>query len=134
MDKLFIHSKKPLKERRRELRKNMTPEEKILWKHLRKKFLGARFQRQHSIGPYITDFYCAKKRLVIEIDGSQHSKPESKLYDSDRTGYIEAQNIHVLRFSNQEVSKNIQIVITKIEKILAVLPSLKIKGRVGDGL
>jgi very-short-patch-repair endonuclease len=56
------------------------------------------------------------------------------MYDADRTKYFNAQNIRVLRFSNREISKNIEKIITKIKEVLVVLPSLKIKGRAGDGL
>jgi very-short-patch-repair endonuclease len=58
---------------RRLLRNNATPQEIILWSRLRKNRLGSKFRRQHSIGPYIADFYCPEKTLIIEIDGSQHN-------------------------------------------------------------
>ncbi len=118
MDRLFLHSNRSLKERRRELRKNQTSQEKKIWKYLRKEFLNARFQRQHSIGPYIVDFYCASKKLVIEIDGIQHDESESKLYDKDRTKYFSDQDIKVIRFWNQEVDTNINSVISRIQTLL----------------
>ncbi len=118
MDRVFIHSNRPLKERRRELRKNQTSQEKELWKYLRKDFLKARFQRQHSIGSYIVDFYCARKKMVIEIDGAQHSELEAKLYDKDRTKYFNDQDIKVLRFWNHEIDADIEKVLRKIEKFL----------------
>ncbi|MES2059745.1 MAG: endonuclease domain-containing protein [Patescibacteria group bacterium] len=118
MDRQFIHSNKSLKERRRELRKNQTIQEKALWKYLRKEFLNARFQRQHSIGTYIVDFYCAKKRLIIEIDGAGHTESDAKLYDKDRTKYFEDQGMNVIRFWNYEIDTNIEKVISIIQKYI----------------
>ncbi|MCC2631153.1 MAG: uncharacterized protein K0S38_962 [Candidatus Paceibacter sp.] len=100
-----IHTRKDFTERRKELRRNSTPEELILWQQVRNKKLGFRFERQHSIGPYIVDFYCPKKKLIIELDGSQHL--ENKEYDETRTDYLETQGYKVLRFWNNEVNQNI---------------------------
>ena len=108
-----------LKERRIELRKNQTREEKILWERLRQNQLGFKFKRQHSVGPYILDFYCSEKKLAIELDGSHHV--DNKEYDTQRSDYLSVLGIKVLRFWNSEVSANIEIVIQRIEKELSIL-------------
>ena len=114
-----------LKERRIDLRYNQTPQEVLLWTHLRRKQLGFKFRRQHSIGGYITDFYCPSKKLVVEIDGKEHSKKENKEYDKIRTDYFRGLDINVLRFTNTEININIDGVIQKIfSKLKLPLPNL----------
>lgn len=77
--KEIVHTKKQLKDRREKLRKSLTPAEASLWKHLKaRKFEGRRFTRQHSVSNYIVDFYCAKERLIIELDGEVHNNPTSE--------------------------------------------------------
>lgn len=71
-----------------------------------------KFKRQHSIGHFIADFYCAEKKLVIELDGSQHL--DNVEYDRERGDYFESLNIKVIRFWNNEVNKNIEGVVRKI--------------------
>jgi very-short-patch-repair endonuclease len=100
--KEHMHNLKYFRGVRKELRKTSTPEEKILWSKLRGKNFGYRFRRQHSIGHFIADFYCAEKRLVIELDGSQHLNNVD--YDKERTDYFESLNIRVIRFWNEEVN------------------------------
>ena len=89
--------------RARELRKNMTHPEKVLWHLLRSRELeGLKFRRQHVIDPYIVDFYCADLLLVIEVDGESHDDPEA---DARRTAYLESQGLTVFRVSNDQVLK-----------------------------
>ena len=83
-----IHNLKYLHDVRINLRKEITPQEKILWQKLRNSSLGYRFRRQHSIGNFIADFYCATKKLAIELDGSQHL--DNTEYDQERTNYFES--------------------------------------------
>jgi len=109
-----IHNIKKLFYRRKELRNNSTPQEILLWQKLKNSQLGFKFRRQHSIGGYITDFYCPLKKLVIEIDGSQHFEKENKGYDKNRSVYFEGLNIKVLRFTNAEINTNINGVLLKI--------------------
>ena len=110
-----IYNKKIFKERRRELRKNLTLSEKILWNYLRNRQIkGQKFFRQYSIGPYIADFYCAEARLVVELDGETHLPKDQKLYDIERTKYLNGNNIKVLRFWNDEIINNIDKVILTI--------------------
>lgn len=96
----------------------MTPQEILLWIHLKNSGLGHKFQRQHSIGNFITDFYCPRKGLVVELDGSQHGDEGAKAYDKERTYYLESLGIRVLRFWNNDVTKNLEIVLQKIKDTL----------------
>ena len=104
------------KEVRKVLRRNPTPQEIILWSKLRNNQTGYKWKRQVSIGPYIADFYCWKKLLVIEVDGSQHSN--NKEYDKEREKYFDTLEIKTLRFWNNEINTNIEGVMTKILKYL----------------
>ena len=102
-----------IRSKAKELRKNMTDAEKILWKYLKNGQLkGMHFRRQHPYGIYILDFYCFKANLGIEVDGPIHlSKHE---YDSERSKYIESTGLQLLRFTNGDVEKRISWVISKI--------------------
>ena len=88
--KLLIRSK--------ELRKKQTPWEDTLWHYLRaKRFKGYRFRRQVVIGPFIVDFYCHKKRLIVELDGGQHNEKENLSKDAVRTNYLTKAGYKVVR-------------------------------------
>lgn len=89
----------------RELRKNMTPAERIIWENIRKKSLGMEFHRQVPVLNYIVDFYCHEIGLVIEIDGNIHE--HNFLEDGERQGKMEEYGLHFLRFSNDEVLSDI---------------------------
>ena len=107
----------------RRLRKEMTEAEEMLWKRLSKnQLLNHRFRRQHPIGSFITDFYCHKARLVIEIDGKHHGKQDQALYDAHRTYELNLLGLKVLRFSNREVKHNIEKVLEEIKKELPQPP------------
>ncbi len=80
--------------------------------------MGAKFRRQHSIGVYIVDFCCSPQKLIVEIDGSQHSEEKAELYDNVRTDYLEKLGYTVLRFWNNEINVNLEGVLMKIEEIL----------------
>lgn len=100
---------------RKKLRNNMTRTEIILWSQLKgKKLNGQKFRRQYSVGPYIVDFYHAKKRLAIEIDGESHFKKGAKEYDDSRQNYIESYGITFLRFLNSDIYKNLDSVLDTI--------------------
>lgn len=112
-----IHNRKSLKEYRRELRNNPTHGEKELWNGLRKKRTdGYKFRRQHSIGPFIADFYCPELKLVIEVDGASHEIPEQKAYDANRTEYFASQEIQEIRFTDGEVLFSVDRCMEKIMK------------------
>ena len=93
----------------RELRKNMTSSEKLVWEKIRKKSLGVEFHRQVPILNYIVDFYCHEIGLVIEIDGNFHDP--NFLEDAERQGKMEKYGVNFLRFSNDEVLSNIEDVL-----------------------
>ena len=104
------------------LRKQMTKEEVKLWYQ----FLcrcQPRFYRQYVIGNYIADFYCHKAKLVVELDGSQHSTPEEIQYDQERTHFLKSQGLTVLRFSNLDVLRQFESVCAVIDKALKQDPS-----------
>jgi len=115
-----------LKQRSRQLRNNMTDAERRLWAKIRMKQLkGYHFYRQKPIGDYIVDFFCPRAKLVIEVDGSQHSSDETTEYDKIREEYLASLGLKVLRFINTEVLKNIDGVIEKIEKEIPLSPPLQ---------
>ena len=112
-----IHSLKYLKEKRAELRQSLTPAEAFLWKHLKaRQFEGKRFTRQHSIKNYIVDFYCAKERLIIELDGDVHNNENAKEKDEIRTIFLESLGYKVIRFENKMVFENLASVFMEIKK------------------
>ena len=100
----MIPYRKKLVSNARELRKNMTPEEKHLWFDFLKR-LPFNVRRQHNIENYIVDFYIAEKKVVIEVDGIQHSVPENIEADEKRDRALSAWNIKVLRYTNESIKK-----------------------------
>ena len=96
------------------LRKNMTPQEKKLWYDFLRTY-PVRFQRQKAIGNYIADFYCAKARLVIELDGGSHYTDEQEEKDKIRTEDLKKFNLTVLRFSNLDIDKSFKSVCEHID-------------------
>ena len=97
------------------LRREATDAERALWRRLRARQLaGAKFRRQHQLGPYILDFYCAELKLAIEIDGAQHYTEPHQARDLSRTRYLENQAIRVLRYSNLDV-------LTRLESVLQTI-------------
>jgi very-short-patch-repair endonuclease len=106
----------------KELRKYGTAAENILWSRLnRNQILGLQIRRQHPIERFIADFYFAKIRLVIEVDGSIHELPENKDYDIGRSEILNDFGITVIRFSNAQVINNLDQVITEIEETVKQL-------------
>ena len=101
----------------RELKKPPTEGEQALWRHLRKRQLGGyKFRRQQPIGQYIVDFVSFEGRVVVELDGGQHSQQMD--YDSKRTAWLEAQGYRVLRFWNNQVLKEIEAVKAIVSEVL----------------
>ncbi len=112
-----------MKARRRILRTNMSTAEVVLWLKLKNKQMhGKRFLRQYSIDQYVLDFYCPRLRLAIEVDGDSHSKMNVEEYDKARQDYIESFGIQFLRFTNDDVRKNIdgvcKIIYNEIDKLI----------------
>ena len=103
----------------RMLRKNMTKEEKHIWYDFLKK-LPFTVKKQHNIENYIVDFYIAEKKIVIEIDGLQHTDPDEKSKDEIRTLALERWGITVLRYSNNDINKNFYSVINDIMDNLGI--------------
>ncbi len=90
----------------RRLRREATFPERLLWSRLRNRQLtGAKFRRQHVIGPYVVDFFCPQRKLVIELDG--HSHDTTGIADLERERYLQQQGLHVIRFGNDEVIRNV---------------------------
>ncbi|WP_339894543.1 DUF559 domain-containing protein [uncultured Algibacter sp.] len=103
----------------RQLRKNSTLPEVLLWQNIKQRAYGVQFHRQVPILNYIVDFYCHEIGLAIEIDGSSHD--HSYNYDSKRQGELEAYGVIFLRFSNDEVKKNMFSVLLVIEETVKEL-------------
>jgi very-short-patch-repair endonuclease len=100
----------------------MSPIEQKLWHGLRGARLGASFRRQHPVGPYVLDFFCAPVRLAIEIDGDEHGQRMTQ--DAARTRFLNDDGIHVMRFSNRDVWTNLDGVLEWIAIELTRLQGL----------
>ncbi len=125
MTKIF--NKKSQTQKRKLLRKNLPKTEIALWVKLKnKKINGFKFRRQYSINRYVVDFYCPMLKLAIEIDGNYHNTAETKNYDKLRQNFIENYGIKFLRFSNSDITENLEGVIKTIsqycKKPLPTLP------------
>ena len=109
--------------RARELRRKLTLPEVILWNAIRaRKLNGARFRRQHPIGPYILDFYCDQAKLAVEIDGAVHDHPDQIGHDQRRTAWLEAQGVAVFRIPAREVLGNLESVLITLRHRTRVGP------------
>lgn len=99
----------------KDLKKDLTEAEKIMWEKLRDRRLdGLKFRRQHPIGKFILDFYCHELKLAIEIDGNIHERDDVKEKDAGRTYMLKERGISILRFTNEEVITNIASVLNTI--------------------
>jgi very-short-patch-repair endonuclease len=106
----------------KQLRKDETEAEKILWARLnRNQIEGLQFRRQHPLNTFIADFYCAKVKLVIEIDGNIHDIPEYHIHDEGRSSMLEDLGITVIRFTNEQTMDEIDYVIKQIETTVTKL-------------
>jgi very-short-patch-repair endonuclease len=102
-------------QRARNLRKSMSNAERKLWQALRLRQLdGARFRRQHPIGPYIVDFVCLEKRLIVEVDGPQHTQEEHVVRDARRDRWLNAEGYRVMRFQTIDAYQNLGGVVDTI--------------------
>ena len=113
----MIPYNKKLVSNARELRNNMTPEERHLWYDFLRR-LPLNVRSQHNIENYIVDFYIAEKKIVIELDGIQHTLPEHKEADKERDQFLASWKITVLRYSNESIRKNFRAVVDDIMKKL----------------
>ena len=115
----MLNYNKNLKQLSRQLRKNMTDAESLLWSKIKGKQLkNCQFYRQKVIENYIVDFYCSKAKLVIELDGGQHYTSEGKGKDRKRDDYMASLGLRVLRFSDKEVFENLDGVFEKVRSYL----------------
>ena len=96
------------------LRKDMTKEEKHLWYDFLRKY-PVRFMRQRVIGKYVVDFYCAKAKLVVELDGSGHYTDDGKKHDAERTAFLENYGLTVMRIPNSQIHRNFRGVCEHID-------------------
>ncbi|HNY62732.1 MAG TPA: endonuclease domain-containing protein [Bacteroidales bacterium] len=105
-----------IKEMRDYLKNNPTEAEDIMWEHLKNKNIGHKIRRQHIIADYITDFVCLRKKVVIEIDGKIHLK--QKEYDEFRTAVLNNLGYKIIRFTNEEVFANPELIAKKLKEVL----------------
>ena len=121
--------------KRKMLRKNIPTPESILWQTVRnRKINNLKFKRQFSIGRYVVDFYCPTLQLAIEIDGDYHNAKSIKEYDAERQLFIESLGISCFRFTNKDISENLESVINKIHSFSLSLRRRGIKGEVKGGV
>ena len=110
---------KNLKQPARDLRRNMTDAEQLLWRRLRRKqILGLQFYRQKPILNFIVDFYCPAANLIIECDGSQHLNEKGLKYDLLRDQVLAQLNLTILRFNNLQILHELDAVIQTIENVI----------------
>ncbi len=101
----------------RELRRDQTPAEEILWSLIRgRKLLNLKFRRQQQSGTFITDFYCHQARLVVEVDGEIHLTPEQADRDRNRDAYLRENRLRVLRFTNEQIFEDPESVLREIAR------------------
>ena len=111
-----------MKTRAGNLRRNQTPAECELWKHLRLRQLGGvRFLRQYVMGGCILDFYAPSVRLAIELDGGQHYEPDACEHDAGRSRWLASRGIEVLRYTNLDVSRRMDDVLDDISRTVSKL-------------
>lgn len=127
MEKKMFHYASPIvSANAREMRNNLTHAELILWGYLRQKPFGYKFRRQHPINDYVADFFCFPLKLVIEVDGGIHEKPEIKENDIKREQWLIENGISVLRFTNFEIERGFEKVILAIENKIQLINELSI--------
>ena len=102
----------------RQLRRNETNAERLLWSKLRgQRLLGLKFRRQTPIGPYIADFVCFERKVVIELDGGHHAEPDPTARDEQRTRWLVEQGFRVLRFWDNQVLRETDAVLERIHQV-----------------
>jgi very-short-patch-repair endonuclease len=105
-----------MKQRRKQLRRNLTPAEASLWRALKNSQLsGRKFRRQYSVGKYILDFYCVEEWLAVELDGEVHRNELAENYDYERKLFLNSAGIKVIRFENFLVFDELEYVLSRIE-------------------
>ena len=115
--KMAIPKNKEMLSRARELRKNMTPQERKLW-YLFLRNYPIKIYKQRIISSFIVDFYCASAKLVIELDGAQHYEEEGAAYDTERTSILEGLGLRVIRFRNTDIDADFTRVCATIDTMI----------------
>jgi very-short-patch-repair endonuclease len=117
----------------RQLRRNLTDAERKLWRSLRgRHFAGFKFRRQQPLGPYVADFVCLERRLVIEADGGEHAERAGR--DAERTRWLAARGYRVMRFWNHQVLGETEAVLAAIHEALGEHPSPQPSPSRGEGV
>ena len=116
-ESMFYGSSPIIFENAKKLRNEPTASEVIFWILLKQHFPDYRFKRQHPVSQYITDFYCHKLKLVIEIDGGIHLSAE-KNNDELRDGFMQSLGLKIIRFTNEEVCKRGEYVVEKLKEVI----------------
>jgi very-short-patch-repair endonuclease len=112
----MVHAPPPIRSHAREMRKEPTRSEDRIWSWLRnRRFGNYKFRRQHPLGDYILDFYCAELKICIELDGAVHEIDAVAERDKERTRYLERQGIEVLRLENEELIRDPDTVIDCVQ-------------------
>ncbi len=107
----------------RQLRERMTTAELLMWNKLKNnQFCGYKFRRQHPIHKFIVDFYCHELKLILEIDGKYHNSEEQKSEDFKRSELLQFQGLKEIRFTNEEIINDIDLVLKKLEQEINPLP------------
>ena len=120
---MFYGASKLIFQKAEELRKNMTPAEEIMWGMLKGNQFEVKFRRQHPLFLYIVDFYCHELKLVVEIDGSIHDLEDVKINDTIRENDLKVLGLKVLRFTNNDVLYNREIIMEKMQEVIRDLKS-----------
>jgi len=117
---IYHYGAKPVTfERAKELRKEQTPAEVLLWSKLRnRQFEGLKFRRQHPVGQFIVDFYCHEKTLVIEVDGGIHNEEDVKERDENREFELKNFGLKIIRITNEEIEQDIDGILEKLKKLI----------------
>ena len=117
----------------RELRRNSTPAERVLWQRLRgRKLHDLKFLRQHPVGPFIVDFCCRDRRLIVELDGEVHEREQQRAYDENRDAYLKGQDYVVLRLPNEQVLADIESALKLISNAAHLPPPHWLRSRVQE--
>ncbi len=111
----MLHGPKVTQVRAKGLRRSMTLPEVLLWRELRKSPLGLRFRRQHPAGRYVLDFFCASKRLAVEVDGEVHSRGEQPAHDRERDDWLTGEGVRVLPIPARHILADLDAVVRQIE-------------------
>ncbi len=122
-----IYNLRVIKDKRQDLRNNMSVPEKILWKWIRNEQLGFKFRRQHGIGKYVTDFFCPALKLDVEVDGQVHGEKIIASKDKHRDDFMKSIGIKVKRYTAKEINDNVEWVLDEIKKCCDELASGKQK-------